>query len=487
MKNKYKFSVIVPVYNVENYVAETLDSVINQTIGFKDNIQLIIVNDGSPDNSDTVCKKYRDMYPDNIVYVEKENGGVSAARNEGIKHIEGKYTAFLDGDDKWDLSALGKVYAFFEKHYDEIDAVSCRVMCVEAQSSYHGLDFKFNAGTRIADINNPEEYCSIQTLITPVVTKTEAVKNLRFDTRMICGEDTYFYIMLVLEKCKIGFLKEALYYYRVRNARNSACDKIKRNKFFYDDMLEYYHFAFIRYSKEKFGKVIPYVQATIINDLMWHFSACETHEVLSDEEFAVYRQKVKEILSYIDDDIIFNLPNQKSYTKRSVAVNMKHGIDYFKSLKIKDNKLWFRKYSVFNFARRSTLCVLNSLGADKNKFRVEVLIANWLLKSTADGGKLVLKVGDRFVKPKEVLEYAPKKVKTIDGGEFYYASCVFNLKLRLKQDESVNIMPHIIYGEKTVPIYLNCTKDRVSDFYTNCRVQGNYIVGYKDGSIQIRR
>ncbi|MBQ8980009.1 MAG: glycosyltransferase family 2 protein, partial [Eubacterium sp.] len=73
MKNKYKFSVVLPVYNGEEYLTEALDSVINQSIGFEDNIQFIIVNDGSTDGSADICKKYRDMYPDNIVYVEKEN------------------------------------------------------------------------------------------------------------------------------------------------------------------------------------------------------------------------------------------------------------------------------------------------------------------------------------------------------------------------------------------------------------------------------
>ena len=73
MKNKYKFSVVLPVYNGEEYLTEALDSVINQSIGFEDNIQFIIVNDGSSDGSADICKKYRDIYPDNIVYVEKEN------------------------------------------------------------------------------------------------------------------------------------------------------------------------------------------------------------------------------------------------------------------------------------------------------------------------------------------------------------------------------------------------------------------------------
>lgn len=97
---KYKFSVIVPIYNVEDYLDETIDSVINQDIGFKENIQLILVNDGSEDDSEKICLKYKKMYPDNVIYVKQNNQGVSAARNTGIRYIEGKYTNFLDADDK---------------------------------------------------------------------------------------------------------------------------------------------------------------------------------------------------------------------------------------------------------------------------------------------------------------------------------------------------------------------------------------------------
>lgn len=120
MKEKeFKFSIVMPIYNVEEYLENAINSVINQTIGFENNIQLILVNDGSPDNSDEICKKYKEKYPENIVYVIKENGGISSARNEGFKHAKGKYINFLDSDDMWDKNAFKKVYSFFEKHYEK--------------------------------------------------------------------------------------------------------------------------------------------------------------------------------------------------------------------------------------------------------------------------------------------------------------------------------------------------------------------------------
>ena len=68
MKNDFLFSVIMPVYNTEEYLEEAIQSVIEQTIGFEENIQLILINDGSTDNSESICKKYQKKYKNNIIY-----------------------------------------------------------------------------------------------------------------------------------------------------------------------------------------------------------------------------------------------------------------------------------------------------------------------------------------------------------------------------------------------------------------------------------
>jgi len=106
-----KISVIVPVYNVEKYLRECVDSVLAQT--FKD-FELILVDDGSPDNSGKICDEY--AAKDSRVRVfHKTNGGVSSARNFGIKESRADYIAFLDSDDWWDFRFLEKMNAVAEK------------------------------------------------------------------------------------------------------------------------------------------------------------------------------------------------------------------------------------------------------------------------------------------------------------------------------------------------------------------------------------
>ena len=82
-KNNYKISVIIPVYNTEKYLEDAINSIINQSIGFN-NIELILINDGSTDNSENICLKYNNKY-NNITYIKQTNQGVSVARNKAVQ------------------------------------------------------------------------------------------------------------------------------------------------------------------------------------------------------------------------------------------------------------------------------------------------------------------------------------------------------------------------------------------------------------------
>lgn len=111
MDNKIKISIIVPVYNSEKTISRTIESIINQT--YK-NLELIIINDGSTDNSREICSQYASQY-EQIRYIEVENKGVSHARNIGIKNAIGKYIMFIDSDDEFYENAVEEMLCKMEK------------------------------------------------------------------------------------------------------------------------------------------------------------------------------------------------------------------------------------------------------------------------------------------------------------------------------------------------------------------------------------
>jgi glycosyltransferase involved in cell wall biosynthesis len=110
------FSIIVPVYKVEQYLERCVESLVNQT---EKKIEIILVDDGSPDTCPSLCDHYAEQYK-NIIVIHKENGGLSDARNEGLKKASGDYVMFVDSDDYVDLDACESLKPFIEKNIDVI-------------------------------------------------------------------------------------------------------------------------------------------------------------------------------------------------------------------------------------------------------------------------------------------------------------------------------------------------------------------------------
>lgn len=103
-----KLSFIIPLYNSAKWLRKCLDSVLNQDIPLEQ-MEVICVNDGSPDNSAVIAREYKKKYPNTIVILEQENQGPSGARNNGMKHAMGKYLAFVDPDDYVEPNVYGKL------------------------------------------------------------------------------------------------------------------------------------------------------------------------------------------------------------------------------------------------------------------------------------------------------------------------------------------------------------------------------------------
>ena len=345
---KFKFSVIIPIYNVEKYLEETILSVINQTIGFKENIQLILINDGSKDKSYKICEKYKKLYSDNIIYDKQENQGVSAARNKGMEYIEGKYANFLDSDDIWDLDVFEKVYKFFEKHEKDIDVISCRQKFFEAKEGYHQLDYKFESN-RIIDIQEDFEYIQLST--SSAFLKSDIVKKYKYDERLKYAEDATLVGQVIMEKSKYGILSDAIYNYRKRKKNTSALQTREGDKSWYFDTIKYGYDLLISKSIEKYGKVINYFQYQIMYDLQWRLKV-DVSKYLNKEKKEKYIKEIVRLLSYIDDEIIMQ---QKYLWKeyKVLALCLKYNKDIRQEFYYDNNTVCFDKIKIFNIKSKS--------------------------------------------------------------------------------------------------------------------------------------
>ncbi len=125
-----RISIIVPVYNVENYLAKCLGSLVNQT---HQNVEILVINDGSKDNSGEIIKSFEDKYPDKIKAFSKDNGGLSDARNFGIDRVTGDYIGFVDSDDYVTETMFEEMLHLAQKHRAEI--VICNIQKVDENGS----------------------------------------------------------------------------------------------------------------------------------------------------------------------------------------------------------------------------------------------------------------------------------------------------------------------------------------------------------------
>lgn len=366
---KFKFSVIIPIYNVEKYLEETILSVINQTIGFKENIQLILINDGSKDKSYKICEKYKKLYPDNIIYDKQENQGVSVARNKGMKYIDGKYANFLDSDDIWNLDVFEKVYNFFEEHEKDIDVISCRQKFFEAKEGYHQLDYKFESN-RIIDIQEEFEYIQLST--SSAFLKSDVVKKYKYDERLKYAEDATLVGQVIMEKSKYGILSDAIYNYRKRKKKTSALQTREGDKSWYFDTIKYGYDLLISKSIEKYGKVINYFQYQIMYDLQWRLKV-DISKYLNQEEKEKYIKEIVRLLSYIDDEIIMQ---QKYLWKeyKVLALCLKYNKDIRKEFYYDNNTVCFDKIKIFNIKSKSLLKIIKAKIINEKKVVIKALL-----------------------------------------------------------------------------------------------------------------
>ena len=224
-----KVSVIVPVYNVEKYITRCLTSLINQTL---DDLEIILVNDGSQDNSEQIIRQFKRKH-NNIIYVTKENGGLSSARNFGLIYATGEYVAFLDSDDYADRTTYQKMYE--KAKATNSDYVECDFIWQYSDRQ------KIDTGYRYKD--KKEMFEKARVVAWNKLIKRDIIINNKLEFPVgLYYEDVEFFYKLLPYVNNFAFVEEPLIYYvqREDSIVNKQGAKTKQIFMVLDNVIEYY-------------------------------------------------------------------------------------------------------------------------------------------------------------------------------------------------------------------------------------------------------
>ncbi|MCV3347646.1 CDP-glycerol:glycerophosphate glycerophosphotransferase [Campylobacter lari] len=315
-----QYTIISAVYNVEKYLDDYFNSIINQRLDFKKNIFMILVDDGSNDNSANIIKKYQKKYPENIIYLYKENGGQASARNLGLKYIQENnyktpWVTFTDPDDFLDRNYFYEVDKFLSAHQDDdICMIGCNVIFYhEKQRIYkdnHPLNFKFKKGMQIRENYNLDNF--IQLSAASCFMNITFLNNLIFDEKLKPNfEDAKFINEYLLENInlKSAFLPKVKYFYRKRGEGNSTLDNSNKNSDLY--LLVSQRGCLKLLQKNKFYDI--FIQNVCLYHFIWQIkflvNSPEKLSFMSENEKQRYLELLDQNFSYIDKNTImeFNL------------------------------------------------------------------------------------------------------------------------------------------------------------------------------------
>lgn len=302
----YKVSIIIPIYNSDESLNYCVESLIRQTIGFE-NIEVIMVDDGSTDNSLRICEGYAKVNSNVKIFTQK-NAGPSVARNLGIKNATGKYIMFLDSDDTLETQTIEKVTEFFDEHYDEVDLVSYYDQYYKnGQPLPPHERYRYLEETGIYDLN---EYPYVMQVRLNIAVKNVGEHNLLFKEDMDYQEDQFYCSQMLMDKLKIGYVKEAQYNYLQRSTgivgTNTNAIKMFKNT------LMYFKAIYSAFDE----KVPEYYQVLFLHDLGWKLKQfCLYPHHYSASEFSMAKEELAKLLKKTAVDVIVNHPTMDYYHK----------------------------------------------------------------------------------------------------------------------------------------------------------------------------
>lgn len=351
-----KYTVISAVYNVAPYLDDFIKSIENQRLDFKTNINVILIDDGSPDESNKIIKKWGNKYPENIFYVAKKNGGQSSARNLGLKYISTEWVTFIDPDDFLDKNYFYLIDKTIRNEKNIGAVITKFKLFKEKFGTYHDgfqTDFCFSKSVRIVSTDNFED--CVQFSSSSSVYRTEVItgNNIRFDEKLTASfEDTkffyeYLYHLARNSKNNIAYIRDALYYYRLRANESSSSNsqwtkKAKYQQFFTNGVLDIINL----FKKEDkipehiqrliLFSIIPYLQVASINK-------ARIEAVLDEIEIRQLLSIIKKCLQFVDRTTL-----EKFYTSPGNYFWISAISKFFYGILPNDKRVYVNKVDVDN-------------------------------------------------------------------------------------------------------------------------------------------
>ena len=245
MNTKDLISVIIPVYNVEQYLSRCIDSVINQT--YK-NLEIILIDDGSTDNSGKICDEYATK-DKRIKVIHKQNWGVASARNIGLDIAKGEYIGFVDSDDYIEPDMYEILYSLLIKNKVKVSCCDYFIFNKKEKKYVPSLDNTINgvlSFNETLNTNTGHSGCNVNKLYSK-----NLIENIRFNETLIFGEDYVFMIDIFMKAKKIAFCKDVKYYYYYNT------NSVTKRKIFKKEYLKYieFYYKLINYCKENNLKI----------------------------------------------------------------------------------------------------------------------------------------------------------------------------------------------------------------------------------------
>lgn len=293
-------SIVIPVYN-------NFSSLKSSVLKAKVNKEILLIDDGSEDNSPVLCSELASKYPE-IRYIRKKHTGVSDTRNTGIRAAKGKYILYLDADDELSSGSIENLVIFFDMCYDAVDLVTYPI-----ETLYNGYflppHFRYET-MRYSGIYDLEMFPYIGQTTMNIMVKNLGENNILFDTSMDFSEDQMYCCEILQKKLKMGFCKEASYIYH--RSEETSSGKLSGSCYIFEQSMNMFEKLFCRYKDN-----VPLAfQGLYINDLAWKLCSNILYPYhYNDEDFKKAEERICSLLQRVDNDVIWNHPNIDYYHK----------------------------------------------------------------------------------------------------------------------------------------------------------------------------